>query len=889
MKDLASSREGLSSEEASGRLKKHGHNEIKFKRRGPVLRLLAQFNNPLLIVLIIAALACLILWLFMGEEEIVLDMWVIIGVVIATAIIGFVQEGKAESAINALRDMMVHKCSVRREGSRKEIPARDLVPGDIVILETGDKVPSDLRLLSSSNLYVDESMLTGESMPVPKDIKETGDELFNIAFSGTFVTGGRGEGVVFATGEDTELGKIAGMIKSSAQTKPPIMKKISSFVKVLIATIIAFGLLMFLFGVFLWNYDAVYMFLAMIGIMVAMMPEGLAGAVIAAFAMGSTFMARKNAIVRNLPAAETLGSVTVICSDKTGTLTRNEMTVQRIFSGMRNYTVEGIGYEPSGNIMDENNAEVKEPAPELERTLLTGYLCNNAGIEKDGDRYVAKGSNTEAALIVSAIKGGCKGDHERIKEIPFEAKYQYMATLNDMDDGKVLLVKGSPERVIEACDSMMVEGRIIPIEKDAIVHAMGEMASDALRVLAFAYKEIPKDRKDIDRKDVSGLVFVGMQGMIDPPRQEALEAITKCGTAGIRTVMITGDHALTASAIARKLSILDDSGKVLTGKDLSEMTDDDLHDVVDEVSVYARVEPEHKFRITKQLQRKGHIVAMTGDGVNDAPALKAADIGIAMGRSGTEVTKEASDIILTDDNFATIVDAVKEGRHVYDMIWRVILYLLPTNGGQGFAIAGALFLSSFIPVFRESLPIEPVQILWVNLVIAIACAIPLIWEPPEKGLLNRPPRDPKERLFNRFFMIRVGMVSLIEVVMIFIMFLTFYRMNGNESSLLPQAQTLAFTTIIMIEVGYLFTARSLKDSAFRINPFRNRWLILGAALTIALQLLLIYSGPLFGISPFRTEPFPAIWWIPLVVVSTSSFFAVEAEKLIRRRLARKGE
>ena len=887
LKKLSTSTGGLSSKEAVSRLEEYGYNEIKFKKRGPLVRFLKQFNNPLLIVLIVAALACFFLWAFMGEEDVIMDMWVIVGVVLATAIIGFIQEGKAEASIDALKDMLVDKCRVIRDGENKIIPARELVPGDIVIIESGDKIPADLRIISSKNLSLDESMLTGESMPVNKGTEDDprnkeSEGKFCMAYGGTFVTSGRGKGIAYATAEETEIGKIAKLMKSSGQTTPPILKKISAFVKLLIITIVSFGVLMFGLGL-LEGYEIVYMFLAMIGMIVALIPEGLAGAIIAAFAVGSTVMARKNAIVRNLPAAETLGSVTVICSDKTGTLTKNEMTAVRIFSGNKIYVVEGVGYEPVGQILEKGGNTKAKLTPELIQTLRTGFLCNNSGISKEKDRYIAKGSHTEAALIVSATKGGVDEKLLKLDEIPFEPKQQYMATLHEDGEENIIYVKGSPERILKSCKDQLLDGKRMPLDKEFIMQNIEDMAKDALRVLAMAYKKVPKDKLSLDQLDVSDLTFVGAQGMIDPPRKEAIDAIEKCKTAGIRPIMITGDHALTAKAVSKQLKIGDGEDGVLTGKEISEMTDDQLYEVVNDYSVYARVEPEHKYRITKELQRRGHIVAMTGDGVNDAPALKAADIGVSMGVGGTEVSKEASDIILADDNFATIVDAVEEGRHVYDNIWKVILYIMPTNGGQGLAMAGALFLAPLIPIFSHRLPIEPVQILWVNLIIAIACAIPLIWEPAEKGLLQRPPRDPNEKLFNKFFIKRVGVVSIIEMTMIFLMYLLFFKTVNYSLDFMSQAQTIAFTTIIMIEVGYLFTARSLKGTAFKINPFRNKWLILGAVITLALQVILVYSEPLFGTSPFRTAPFPAIWWIPLILVATTSFFVIELEKFVSRR------
>jgi len=466
-----------------------------------------------------------------------------------------------------------------------------------------------------------------------------------------------------------------------------------------------------------------------------------------------------------------------------------------------------------------------------------------------------------------------------------------MATLHRGKGGNIIYVKGSPETVLKMCRNQLMDGNIEPLRNEQILSKVDEMARDALRVLGMAYKYVDKAKASLEPEDMKGLIFVGLQGMIDPPREEAIEAVKKCKTAGIRTVMITGDHVLTAKAAAGQLGIGVGEDRALTGEELQGMSDEELYEVVDKVSVYARVAPEHKFRIVKQLQNRGQIVAVTGDGVNDAPALKAADIGIAMGITGTEVSKEASDMVLTDDNFASIVGAVEEGRHVFTNIWKVILFLLPTNGGQGLVMIGAILLSPFIPVFALRLPIEPVQILWVNLIIAIGCSIPLIWEPKEKGILEKPPRDPNERLFNPLFLQKVGIVSIISAVAVFTLFLVFINTMGGAEKLtelqLTQAQTIAFTTLIMMQLIYLFTARSIRESAFTFSPFSNKILLIGVAATLGLQLLIVYSLPLFGISPFRTAPFPPVWWIPIISVSFLGFFAIEVEKLLRRRFGRR--
>ncbi|MBN1189228.1 MAG: HAD-IC family P-type ATPase [Dehalococcoidales bacterium] len=890
---LSTNKSGLGPGEVQSRLKTYGYNEIISKRRSWVVRLLMQFNNPLLYVLMVAAAVGLTLH-FLMDADTLMDTWVILGVVVATAVIGFIQEGKAESSLEALKKMMVAQCNVIREGQRKTIPTREVVPGDIVILEDGDRVPADLRLFNVRDLYVEEAALTGESLPVEKNIQvlenpdlSPGDRL-NMCFSGTFISRGRGQGIAVATGDKTVIGQIAHVMQETKKIVPPIMRKISVFTRIIIIICVAFGVVNFALGTVL-GYDWSYMLLAAVAVIVAMIPEGLAGAIIAAFAVGAIAMSRRNALIKRLPAAETLGCTTVICSDKTGTLTRNEMTVQRIYAGGRDYRVTGVGYEPSGKFMIDGDEIEKIHEHEcLLETLRAGVHCNNAELEKNEQGYDIKGDPTEGALVVSAAKAGLKSDWQRIDEIPFNSELMYMATLHNNGGKRCIYIKGSPEKILSMCSHQQIRGETVPLRYDEAMKKASEMAHEALRVMGFACKYVDSGQDYLKSSDLKDMTFLGLQGMIDPPRLEAIEAVKICKIAGIRVVMITGDHTETARAVARELGIVEGEGRVVSGQDLEKMSEDELRDTVKEVSVYARVAPEHKFRIVDSLQKHGQIVAVTGDGVNDAPALKRADIGIAMGITGTEVSKEAADMVLTDDNFASIVAAVEEGRHVFTNIWKVILYLLPTNGGQGLVLIGAVLLSPWIPVFALRLPIEPVQILWVNLIIAIGCSIPLIWEPKEKGILGRPPRDPDEKLFNSVFVRKVVLVSLISAVAVFGLFLAYtHGFNGEDidSLLLSQAQTVAFTTLIMVQLTYLFTARSVEESAFTFNPFSNRYLLIGAAITLGLQLLIIYSDSLFGISPFRTAPFPAIWWVPIILVSVVSFLAVELEKGISRRIA----
>ncbi len=882
---LETSSDGLSSAEAGKRLQAYGYNELKERKRGPVVRFLSQFNNPLLYVLMAAAVLTTVL----GQY---IDTYVIVGVILATAIIGFIQEGKAEASLEALKSMMVPECVAVRDGAKQTVPTRELVPGDVVVLEEGDRVPADLRVFSVTRFYVNEAALTGESKPVEKHTDPLsqsnlppGDQR-SMAFSGSFGTRGRAEGVVVATGTNTEMGKIAGMMTEAKSIAPPIVRKIGDFTKFILAACIGGGVIILVLGILL-GYELGFMLLATAGILVALIPEGLPAALITAFAVGSMAMARRNALIRRLPAAETLGATTVICSDKTGTLTRNEMTVVRIYSGGKLYSITGVGYEPKGEFLV--NDEPLSPAEDeaLRRTLAAGLLCNNAEwAEDETGGHDVRGDPTEMALLISAAKAGVDLQLQRLDEIPFESENQYMATLHETEEGNELYVKGSPERVLQMCSDQFTGTQTEPLDRDTVLGFARDMANDALRVLAMAYKRYEKDKVSLDTSDIEGLTFLGLQGMIDPPRQEAIDAVAQSSKAGIKSVMITGDHVATARAVAEQLGIPAGEEEVLTGEQLGGMTDQELYEVVGKVSVYARTAPEDKYRITQQLQKRGHIVAMTGDGVNDAPALKAADIGVAMGITGTEVSKDASHMVLMDDNFASIVAAVEEGRHIFNNIWKLILYLLPTNGGQGLVLIGAILLSPWILVFADRLPMEPVMVLWVNLVVAIGYGIPLIWEPKDRGLLDRPPRDPEEKLYNPLFLRRVGIVSIMSATSAGAMFLLFVQSVGSSDEFLAQAQTVAFTTLIFVQFFYLFTARKIYRSVFTFNPLGNRVLLVGASITVGLQLLIVYSETLFGVSPFRTLPFPAIWWLPIIGVSLGGLLVVEITKLLERRVGK---
>ena len=883
---LAADNNGLTSTEAKARLETYGYNELKFKRRGLVIRFLLQFHNPLIYVLLVASLVTSILGIWT-------DTAVILGCVVLNVIIGFIQEGKGEAAIEALREMMVQECTVLRDGEKKVIPARELVPGDVVLLEGGDKVPADLRLFGAKNLEVDEAVLTGESMPVAKDSSpiprpnlSPGDQLC-MAFSGTFITQGRGLGIVVGTGEQTEFGKIAKLMKETRAVVTPLMRKIADFTRFLIIAILALAGVNFILAV-VFKYDLVYSFLASVALAVAAIPEMLPAIVAAILALAAVAMAKRNALIRKLPAAETLGCATVICSDKTGTLTKNQMTVVHIYTGGKDYKVSGVGYEPIGKFtLGNRRIDPLEENQELVETLRVGYLCNDASLVVDKGEYHIIGDPTEGALVVSATKAGVTEKTTRLDEIPFAPEQQYMATLHQGEGGNVIYVKGSPERVLQMCRSQLIGGRIVPLRSEEIPGKADEMAGGALRVLGMAYRTVPEEAS-LDSEDMKGLIFLGLQGMIDPPREEAIEAVRDCKRAGIKTVMITGDHAQTAKAIAQQLGIGGSGDKVLTGEELSRMSDEELYEVVDEVSVYARVAPEHKLRITTQLQRRGHIAAVTGDGVNDAPALKAADIGVAMGIMGTEVSKEASDMVLADDNFASIVGAVEEGRHAWKNLEKAILYTLPTNGGQALLVMGAILLAPFIPLFALRLPLEPIHILWVNLADSVFLTLPLMMEPKEKGLLESSPRDPKERIANRLFFERVGLVSVVMAAMGFIIYWIYGHLaiSGSADELmLTQAQTAAFMGVKLLHVGFLITARSIMQSAFTFNPFSNKWVLIGIAVTIITQLMITYVPPIQVL--FRTAAFPVEWWPLIILALFPGFLVVELEKFLRRQLGKR--
>jgi calcium-translocating P-type ATPase len=880
---LETSHRGLSGTLAAERLRIQGPNEIQFKKIPAWVRFLRQFHDPMVIILLVTAVVTGTLTAL--GSHMLPDTIVIFSVVILNAILGFVQEGKAEGALDALRNMMVPECLVIREGEQQRIQARDLVPGDIVVMESGDKIPADVRFIEASNLHVDESSLTGESVPVRKRVEAIkgqdlvpGDQI-NMGFSGTYLTQGAAKAVVVETGGNTVFGRIADMVKAAESGMTPLQRKMKDFVHTLIIAILLVGAFNFLYGIYL-GYEMAYSFLGAVSLVVAAIPEMLPALVTSILALAGVIMARRKVLIRKLPAAETLGATSVICSDKTGTLTENRMTVTRVYTGGLVYQVTGTGYDINGQFEQDGKAVPTSKQSALTRLVEAGFYCNNAHLSSESGGI---GDPTEIALKISGTKLGLvTDDYHRIEEIPFDSSTKYMAVLAEKDGEHFIFAKGAPEVLVEMCSSGLdAEGNSCLLDKQTTLDKAKNFASDALRTLGFAYKRMPIDCEDLRHDDLHDMTFAGLQGMIDPPKQSAVEAVRMCKDAGIRTVMITGDHPDTAQAVARQLGI--SAVNVITGTALSHMDNSELRKVAEEISVFARVAPEHKKAIAEALQANGHVVAMTGDGVNDAPALKAADIGIAMGIGGTEVAKEASDMVLADDNFSTIVAAVEEGRHAWNNLKKAILYTLPTNAAQALLIMGAIFLAAFVPLFSARFVLEPVQILWINLLDSVLLTMPLMMESKEKGLLSSPPRAANAQIINGLFLRRVIIMGLAIATPGFMIYYHFGSpavVNGEivNELLLTQAQTAAFWAILLAHFGYVFSARSIHHSFFTFNPFGNKWLLWGIAISIAIRFIPNLVPEAAAL--FRTAEFPVEWWPFILLCFLPSFVAIELDKAI---------
>ena len=867
---LATSLEGLDEEEVRERRERHGPNRLEIQEsRSALARLLAQFHNVLIYLLIGAGIVTALL-------DHAVDSAVIFGVVIVNALIGFVQEGKAERALDAIRNLLAPRAVVVRADETVEIPAEDLVPGDIVKLRSGDKVPADLRLLQTRSLQLDEAALTGESIPVEKAPEPVaadaslGDRS-SMAYAGTLVTSGRGLGVAVATGAKTEIGLISTMVRDVEKLTTPLLRQLAIFGRRLSLVIVLLAAGTFAFGLLLRGYSATEMFMAAVGIAVAAIPEGLPAILTITLAIGVQRMARRNAIIRRLPAVETLGSVTVICSDKTGTLTRNEMTAQTVVTRHAVFKISGVGYAPNGEFRCDDCPVSPSAQPLLTEILRGAVLCSDAVVRRDGESWILEGAPTEGALVTAALKAELDPDAERktiprTDLIPFESEHRFMATLHHDHEGRAFVyVKGAPERLLEMCSQQRGEGCDEPLEPDHWRQQTSEIADRGQRLLAIATRRCDEDPRELRFEDVeSDLTLLGFFGLSDPPRPEAIEAVAACREAGIRVKMITGDHAGTARAIGRELGL--DSERVLTGQDIEELGDNELERAAAAVDVFARASPKHKLRLVEGLQARRQVVAMTGDGVNDAPALKRADVGIAMGRKGTDAAKEASEMVLADDNFASIVSAVEEGRTVYDNLKKAITFILPTNGGEALVLIAAIALG-------RTLPMTPVQILWVNMITAVTLALALAFDPPEAGVMRRPPRASDEPLLSRFLLWRIAFVSTILLIGTFGLFV--YEREAGAS--IERARTVAVNTLVVFEIFYLWNARHLLDPVLtREGLFGSRPALIAIGLVIGFQIAFTYAPPMQFL--FGTEGLDAATWVRIVAVGSSVLFLVELEK-----------
>jgi len=869
---LKTSVEGLRVSEAIAKLKEHGPNKLAEEKKISKFKiLLHQFTNPLIYVLLVAAVVT-------GFLKEYIDTSVIMAVVLLNAIIGYVQEYRAEESVRALKKMVVPKARVRRDGRDMEINSEQLVPGDIVLLAAGAKVPADLRLFKTKEIMIDEAMLTGESIASEKitaTIKEdnliSGDQK-NMAFMGTIVVKGRAQGVVVETGASSVLGQIAKKVQEVTAGKTPLQEKLERFAHIIVYIVLGFSSLVFAGGVILGTKVS-EMFMTAVATAISAIPEGLPVAVTIAMAIGMTRMARQNAIIRKLPAVETLGSTTIIGSDKTGTLTKNEMTVRRLYDGEHTYEFTGSGYAPEGEILHEQRPLPVKKADSLLQGLRIGLLCNEANVYEEADDHKVDGDPTEGALITSAMKAGLDSEEEKkrypeIDSIPFESERGYMATLHRHRGKKIIFIKGAPEKVLSGCTECRGTGEF---KKKNVLHMADDFAKEGLRVLAMAYKEVPPEMESLSAHDIeTDLIFSGLQGMIDPPRPETIDAVSKCRRAGIRVVMITGDYSVTAVTIAKNLGIGGQAPQVLSGQEIETLSDEKLFQKVKEINVYARVSPQHKLRITQQLIRHGEIMAVTGDGVNDAPALKAAHIGIAMGKTGTDVAKEASDMVLADDNFASIFSAVEKGRVVYDNIKKVTLFLISCGLGELIAISTTIFMGYPIPYI-------PAQILWLNLVTNGFQDVALAFEPGEKGVEERRPRDPKEGILSSLLVQRtllMGIIMAIGTVAIFLI-----KLEAGVP--LERARTIALTTMVFFQFYQALNCRSEARSIFQMSLLSNPFLFYSIIAAFFAQLAVLYVPALQWV--FRTVPLTLTEWVEIGAGTTIIIIAVEIDKLIRRR------
>ena len=879
LRALDSSTDGLLQQQAEQRLQQYGANWLKpAKKKSPLRRFLEQFHNVLIYVLLASGVVTSLLghWV---------DSGVIFGVVIINAIIGYIQEGKAEKALDAIREMLSQQAMVKRDNKFISLPAEQLVPGDVVLLQSGDKVPADLRLFKTRELRIEEAMLTGESMPTEKATEAVAAEASIgdrkcLAYSGTLVTYGQGQGVVVATGDSTEIGRISGMLSQVETLTTPLLRQIDIFARWLTAAIALLAGTTFIYGVQIQDYSSSDMFLAAVGLAVAGIPEGLPAIMTITLAIGVQAMARQKAIIRLLPAVETLGSVTVICSDKTGTLTRNEMTVQTIATGDHMFSVSGVGYDPHGSFHREGETIEPDSSPLLLEIIRAGLLCNEATLREENQQWRISGDPTEGALLTLAMKAGLDLNHThelypRTDVIPFESQHRFMATLHHDHAGHAFIyLKGAPEQVLDMCRQQRLHGDDVALDRAYWENRMHDIASRGQRLLALACKPASSSQQVLNFSDVKdGLTLLGMVGIIDPPREEAITAVQACKSAGIRVKMITGDHAITARAIGAQMGI-GDGQTVISGAELDDYDEQQLSQAVNDCDVFARVSPEQKLQLVTALQARGEVVSMTGDGVNDAPALKRADVGIAMGQKGTEVAKEAAEMVLTDDNFATIAHAIQQGRTVYDNLKKSILFILPTNGGQALAIIAAI-------IGGRLLPITAVQILWINMITAVTLALTLAFEPSEKNVMQRPPRDPKEPILSGFLIWRIIFVSLILVAGTFSLFIW----ERDQGASIELARTVAVNTLVMFEIFYLISARHLLAPSLTFEGLSgNRYVWYAIGLLLIFQLGFTYLSPMQTL--FHTVALEPETWLRIILVASSVLWLVELEKFILSRYSR---
>jgi magnesium-transporting ATPase (P-type) len=882
---LGSGADGLTTATAEQRLAEVGPNELPLPPRPPLWRrVLAQFQDVLVYVLLVAAGLKAIL----GEW---IDFSIILLVAVVNAAVGLIQEGRAESALDGIRKMLSPTAEVRRDGEWTKVDASAVVPGDVVRVRAGDGVPADVRLVVASNLRVEESALTGESLPstkdtAPVDARAGVGDRSSMLFSGTIVAAGSGEGVVVATGAATEIGAIQSLVAQADDLATPLTRQLGRFGTQIALLILVMGVVMAVIGHTVHHLAVDDLLSASIGFAVAAVPEGLPALVTITLALGVQQMADRNAITRRLPAVETLGSVSTICSDKTGTLTKNEMTARTVRTAARTVDVAGAGYAPDGGLTLDGAPLVVPDHPDVAAVLDTMALCNDALVVPSADGWGLVGEPTEGALRTLALKAGTDtSSWRRVAVLPFDSAFKYMATLDSDDTATVLHVKGAPDRVLELCRTQSTpDGASAPVDTGFWLAQVDDLGSHGLRVLAAARRPAPPGATIVEHEDLHDLELCGLVGIVDPPRPEAVDAIAECHRAGITVKMITGDHAGTATAIAQELGLLTPDGHpvraradadpdapaVLTGAELEAMSSEQLRGVVRDVDIYARTSPEHKIRIVSALQAHRQVVAMTGDGVNDAPALTQADVGVAMGIKGTEATKEAADVVLADDNFATIERAVEEGRRIYDNVRKSVLFLLPTNGAQALVILVAV-------LFGLTMPLEPVQVLWINMITAVTLSLALAYEKAEPGIMDRPPRDPDASILDGAALRRILLVSALIGAATLVVF--FVEREGHMT--VAQAQTTAVTTLAFGQLAYLFNCRFTDRSSLTLDVLRgNRVLWISAGLLVALQVAFVYVPFMHTLFGSAAVPWRG-WWVPLLL-GVGVFLVVEVGKAVGR-------